>query len=142
MTTVVRAPGRVNLIGEHTDYNDGFVLPLALDRHTVVESDPRSDRTVTVDATDLRQSDEFSIDTIEPTRTWRDYVRGIVQLIGPANGADLRITSEVPRGAGLSSSAALLVAAGRAFDGELPGEQLALLAQRAENEFVGVRTGI
>jgi galactokinase len=142
MTTVVRAPGRVNLIGEHTDYNDGFVLPLAIDRHTIVESDPRDDRVVTVDATDLRQSDEFSLETIDRTRSWRDYVRGIVQLVGPTTGADVRITSDIPRGAGLSSSASLLVAAGRAFDPELPGEQLALLAQRAENEFVGVRTGI
>jgi galactokinase len=142
MTVVVRAPGRVNLIGEHTDYNDGFVLPAAIDRHTVVEADARDDRVVTVDATDLRQTDEFELDAIERTRTWRDYVRGITRYIVPRTGADLRITSDVPRGAGLSSSAALLVAVGRALAPDMPGEELALTAQRAENEFVGVRTGI
>jgi galactokinase len=130
------------LIGEHTDYNDGFVLPAAIDRHTVVEYDERTDRTVTVEALDLHERDEFSLDEIEPTRSWRDYVRGIARYVGPEHGADLRVTSDVPRGAGLSSSAALLVAAGRAFAPELAGEELALTAQRAENEFVGVRTGI
>jgi galactokinase len=142
MTVVVRTPGRVNLIGEHTDYNDGFVLPAAIDRHTVVEHDERDDRTVTVEALDLREHDEFELGSIERTRSWRDYVRGIAQYTGPDRGADLRITSDVPRGAGLSSSAALLVAAGRAFAPDLPAEELALTAQQAENEFVGVRTGI
>jgi galactokinase len=142
MTVVVRAPGRVNLIGEHTDYNDGFVLPAAIDRHTVVEADERGDRTVTVEALDLHERDEFELDAIRQTRSWRDYVRGIARFIGPEHGADLRITSDVPRGAGLSSSAALLVAAGRAFAPEMPAEELAITAQRAENEFVGVRTGI
>src|SRR5213592_122910 len=93
---VVRSPGRVNLIGEHTDYNDGFVLPAAIDRHTVVEADERDDRVVTVEALDLQERDEFELGTIEPTRSWRDYVRGIAQYIGPAKGADLRITSDVP----------------------------------------------
>jgi galactokinase len=142
MTTVVRAPGRVNLIGEHTDYNDGFVLPAAIDRHTVIEADGREDRVVTVDALDLEQHDEFTLDTIERTRSWRDYVRGIARYVGPEHGADLRVTSDVPRGAGLSSSAALLVAAGRAFAPDMPAEELALAAQRAENEFVGVPCGI
>ena len=142
MTTVVRAPGRVNLIGEHTDYNEGHVLPVAIDRHTVVEAEPRTDRVVTVDATDIRQTDEFELDAIESTRTWRDYVRGVVELVAPETGADLRISSDVPRGAGLSSSAALEVAVGRALAPRLPGEQLALLAQHAENEFVGVQCGI
>jgi galactokinase len=142
MTVVVRAPGRVNLIGEHTDYNDGFVFPMAIDRHTVVEADARDDRIVTIDAVDLLERDEFKLGAIEPTRSWRDYVRGIARSIDPEHGADLRIKSDIPRGAGLSSSAALLVAAGRAFAPELPGEELALTAQRAENEFVGVRTGI
>src|SRR3989440_745250 len=87
---IFRAPGRVNLIGEHTDYNDGFVLPAAIDRHTVVEADERDDRVVTVEALDLQERDEFELGTIEPTRSWRDYVRGIAQYIGPAKGADLR----------------------------------------------------
>ena len=138
--TITRAPGRVNLIGEHTDYNDGFVLPAAIDRFTTVESRPRRDRRVHVES--LGQSDDFALDAIERTGTWRDYVRGVVQLVAPQRGAALRIDSTVPRGAGLSSSAALEVAVGHALDPELRGEQLALLAQRAENEFVGVPCGI
>jgi galactokinase len=140
--TVVRAPGRVNLIGEHTDYNQGFVLPVAIDRHTTVEARPRKDRTVTVEATDIGETDEFTLDRIERTGSWRDYVRGVVQLLVPEIGADFRIASDLPRGAGLSSSAALEVAVARALDQEMPGEQLALLAQRAENHFVGVQCGI
>jgi galactokinase len=138
---VAKAPGRVNLIGEHTDYNDGFVLPAAIDRFTTVEAEPRDDRVVTVDATDLGERDEFALDEIERTESWRDYVRGVVELVGPDRGADLRIASDVPRGAGLSSSAALEVAVGRALS-ELPGPELALLAQRAENVFVGVPCGL
>jgi galactokinase len=138
--SVTRAPGRVNLIGEHTDYNDGFVLPAAIDRFTTVELEPRDDRRVHVES--LGQSDDFALDAIERTQTWRDYVRGVVQLVAPSRGATLRIESTVPRGAGLSSSASLEVAVGRALDADLPGEQLALLAQRAENEFVGVPCGI
>ena len=137
----VVAPGRVNLIGEHTDYNDGFVLPAAIDRFTTVTAEPRDDRVVTVDATDLRKRDEFSLDAIDRTGTWRDYVRGVVALVAPEHGVDLRIESDVPRGAGLSSSAALEIAVGRALSA-LPGAELALLAQRAENEFVGVPCGI
>jgi len=136
-----KAPGRVNLIGEHTDYNEGFVLPLAIDRFTTAIAEPRDDRVVTVDATDLGERDEFALDAIERTGTWRDYVRGVVQLLGPDSGVGLRIESDVPRGAGLSSSAALEVAIGRALS-DLPGPELALLAQRAENEFVGVPCGI
>jgi galactokinase len=139
--TTTRAPGRVNLIGEHTDYNDGFVLPAAIDRFTTVESQPRADRVVHVEATDLGETDAFELDAIEPTTTWRDYVRGVVQLLELEHGADLKIESTVPRGAGLSSSAALEVAVGRALSSMAPTE-LALLAQRAENEFVGVQCGI
>jgi galactokinase len=138
--TVTRAPGRVNLIGEHTDYNDGFVLPAAIDRFTTVELEPRDDRRLHVES--LGETDDVALDALDRTGTWRDYVRGVVQLVAPARGATLRIESDVPRGAGLSSSAALEVAVGRALDPELPGEQLALLAQRAENEFVGVPCGI
>lgn len=139
--TIARAPGRVNLIGEHTDYNEGFVLPCAIDRYTTVECRPRDDRIVMVDASDLGERDEFSLDAVERTGSWRDYVRGVVALLELEHGADLRISSEVPRGAGLSSSAALEVAVGRGLS-DLPGEELARRAQRAENEFVGVRTGI
>src|SRR4051812_22396367 len=117
--TVVRAPGRVNLIGEHTDYNDGFVLPAAIDRYTTVEVHEHAVPTFEVEALDLGEADLFSLDAIERTGSWRDYVRGVVDLIRPPAGASVRIESDVPRGAGLSSSAALEVAVGRALDGEL-----------------------
>jgi galactokinase len=139
MTVTARAPGRVNLIGEHTDYNDGFVLPCAIDRYTVVAATPQDERTVRVES--LGEEDEFALDAIERTGTWRDYVRGVVRLLQPERGAWLRIESTVPRGAGLSSSAALEVAVGRAMS-TLAGEELALLCRRAENEFVGVQSGI
>ena len=136
-----RAPGRVNLLGEHTDYNGGFVLPVAIDRFTAVQRDEREDGLVTVDAADLGESDIFQLGLIEATGTWRDYVRGVIRLLEPTKGAHLRITSTLPQGVGLSSSAALEVAVGRAFS-DIPGPDLAILCQRAENEFVGVECGI
>ena len=141
MTAVAHAPGRVNLLGEHTDYNDGFVLPIAINRFTTVEARDRNDDMVTVEAADLGESDAFRIALIDQTGTWRDYVRGVVRALEPRAGADLRITSTLPRGAGLSSSAALEVAVGRALS-DLPGPELAILCRRAENEFVGVQCGI
>jgi galactokinase len=131
----------VNLIGEHTDYNGGFVLPMAIDRATVVTATPRRDRIVTVASRDLGESDRFSLDAIEATGSWRDYVRGIVDALSLENGVDLLIESEVPRGVGLSSSAALEVALARALS-DAPAAELALLSQRVENDFVGVRCGI
>ena len=152
---VVLAPGRVNLIGEHTDYNDGFVLPCAIDVHTLVASRPRSDRRVRVLACDLRGAvDHFDLDLAivpTPAAPWAGYVRGVVQqlLAGGAalRGADLAITGNVPRGAGLSSSAALEVAVAQAFQLQdslhaLGPIQIAQLAQRAENQFVGCQCGI
>ena len=139
MTVRARAPGRVNLIGEHTDYNEGFVLPCAIDRFTDVTATPREDRAMRVES--LGERDAFSLDAIDRTHTWRDYVRGVVRLLELDRGASLHIESTVPRGAGLSSSAALEVAVGRALS-DLPGEELALLAQRAENGFVGVQCGV
>ena len=140
-TRSTRAPGRVNLLGEHTDYNGGLVLPIAIDRFTTVRRDKREDDLVTVDAADLGESDIFQLGQIKATGTWRDYVRGVIRLLEPARGAHLRISSTLPRGAGLSSSAALEVAVGRAFT-DVPGPELAVLCQRAENEFVGVECGI
>src|SRR5581483_2402442 len=122
---VARAPGRVNLLGEHTDYNDGFVLPVAIDRFTRVDARRRSDRVMTVTATDLGERDEFTLDANDRTDTWRDYVRGVVALLRPPHGFDLVIASSLPRGAGLSSSAALEVAVGRAVS-DLPAAELAL----------------
>jgi galactokinase len=138
---LARAPGRVNLIGEHTDYNEGFVLPIAIDRYTTVSVIARDDDVFTVEATDLGESDWFTLEAIERTGSWADYVRGVVVLLAPRHGADLRVASNVPRGAGLASSAALEVAVGRALS-DLPGDALAHLCQRAENEFVGVQCGI
>ena len=137
----VRAPGRVNLLGEHTDYNGGFVLPVAIDRFTTVEACSRDDDLFVVESVDLGEDDRFRVATAERTGTWRDYVRGVVCELAPATGANLRIESTVPRGVGLSSSAALEVAIARALS-TLPGPEVALLCQRAENEFVGVRCGI
>lgn len=155
----VQAPGRVNLIGEHTDYNDGFVLPCAIDYRTVIALHAREDRRVRVVAADYGQGiDEFDLDapiTPHATLQWANYVRGMVLMLqehlaplGLAlHGADLAIAGNVPQGAGLSSSASLEVAVGQAFkllhglDG-VSQTDLALIAQRAENRFVGVNCGI
>ncbi len=149
---VVRAPGRVNLIGEHTDYNEGFVLPIAIDRATFVAARARVDRTIRVHSAQLDVEDRFSLDRIEhnPDQPWSNYVRGVVKAIRsrdlPLSGADLLIDSQVPLGAGLSSSAALEVAVAYALqllnDLDLLGEELALLAQGAEQSFVGMQCGI
>ena len=149
---IIRAPGRVNLIGEHTDYNGGFVLPVAIDRATYVAARPRDDRLVHVVAADVHDEDQFSLDRIErsPNRYWSNYIRGVLKGLLAAGhllgGANLLIRSDVPRGAGLSSSAALEVAVGYTFQTmsrlNILGEELALLAQGAENNFVGVQCGI
>jgi len=151
-TMIVRAPGRVNLIGEHTDYNDGFVLPAAIDRATFIAASPRTDRRVRVVAADLNEEDEFGIDQIERSgmRPWSNYIRGMIKSLLAAghviNGADMVVASSVPRGAGLSSSAALEVATGYVFqlfhNLNILGEELALMAQATENHFVGVNCGI
>ena len=149
---MVRAPGRVNLIGEHTDYNDGFVFPAAIDRATYVAARPRDDGRVHVFAVDLGDEDEFSLDDIDHSAAhpWSNYIRGVAKGLVVAGhrleGANLLITSDVPRGSGLSSSAALEVSTGYAFQLlnrlNILGEELALLAQGAENSFVGVNSGI
>lgn len=151
----VQAPGRVNLIGEHTDYNGGFVLPCAIDRATVIALRRRRDRRVRVLALDCEGArDEFDLDQpiAHPEgQPWAAYVRGMVQQLLASDlalpGLDMTITGDVPQGAGLSSSASLQVAVGTAFRavGALPRvdpTQVALMAQRAENEFVGCRCGI
>ena len=151
----VQAPGRVNLIGEHTDYNDGFVLPCAIDRATVIALRPRADRQVHVLALDAGPGrDAFSLAEPlhkAPEQPWTAYVRGMLNeaLAAQPNlpGLDMAITGNVPQGAGLSSSASLEVAVGAALQavGALPGVDatgLALMAQRAENHFVGCQCGI
>ncbi|MEM7219598.1 MAG: galactokinase [Pseudomonadota bacterium] len=153
-TCVARAPGRVNLIGEHTDYNDGFVLPAAIDFHTVVAAQPRSDRRIVALAIDAADSvAEFALDgelQHDGDVAWSNYLRGVVQALRnrgyQLRGANLAITGNVPMGAGLSSSAALEIAVCRALT-EISGETIsavdaALIGQAAENDFVGTQCGI
>ncbi len=150
----VQAPGRVNLIGEHTDYNDGFVLPCAIDYHTVISGSPRTDRRVHVVAVDYAgERDEIDLDRpIEPLgdRLWANYVRGVVKYLLEAGyaltGANLVISGNVPQGAGLSSSASLEVAVGQFFKSlnglNISPSEIAQIGQRAENRFVGCNCGI
>jgi galactokinase len=149
-----QAPGRVNLIGEHTDYNDGFVLPCAIDYQTLVAVTPRDDMTVSVVAVDCNnEQDEFSLDCeieTHPSQLWSNYVRGVIrhlQLRGHVfKGANLAIAGNVPQGAGLSSSASLEVVIGETFRSlyQLPltKADVALNGQEAENQFVGCQCGI
>lgn len=153
-TITIKAPGRVNLIGEHTDYNDGFVLPCAIDYETVIACAQRNDRTIHVIAADYdNDEDSFSLD--EPivhtdAHPWANYVRGVIKHLMLRNkdfsGADMVISGNVPQGAGLSSSASLEVAVGQAlkslYDLPLDGVALALNGQEAENQFVGCNCGI
>ena len=150
---IARAPGRVNLIGEHTDYNDGFVLPMAIDYDIRIAARARPDRTVRLYSCDLDKRDTFSLDDIRRVGerpTWADYVRGVADVLQrkgyTLRGMDAAITGNVPRAAGLSSSAALELASITAFRRlsqlDLDPVQAALLGQRAENEFVGMRCGI
>ncbi|HEX6879849.1 MAG TPA: galactokinase [Terriglobales bacterium] len=147
-----RAPGRVNLIGEHTDYNDGFVMPAAINFYTYVAIRPRQDRQLAVFSANLGEEKTLNLDSLEgaPTGSWSDYVRGVaavLQSLGHrTSGADLAIMSEVPIGSGLSSSAALEVSAATAFLAiagiSISKEEMALACQRAENEYTGARCGI
>lgn len=148
---VVRAPGRVNLIGEHTDYNGGFVLPMAIERAVWIALEPTDDTTVELYSIQYAEARSFRIDTLQRgPMGWIEYVKGVAWELAEA-GYSLRgfrgaMTGDVPLGAGLSSSAALECAVAKALD-EVNGlaldpRQLALLAQRAENRWVGVQCGI
>lgn len=149
---VFSAPGRVNLIGEHTDYNEGFVLPMAIDRRTYVAASRREDGRISCVSADLDDEVEFGLgeEELSPAGDWADYVRGVaagVMRAGhPLGGANLLIASEVPIGGGLSSSAALEVAAGLALlsihEQTMLPVDLALLCQRAEQDFAGTQCGI
>jgi galactokinase len=145
---VVRAPGRVNQIGEHTDYNDGFVLPAAISLETTIAFVPSHDRRVEL-ASAEGASTSFSLDAFGPERGWADYVKGVAWSLMEAgitvHGFRGVLGSTVPVGAGLSSSAALELAVAWALCGGSPpvdGMELAQLAQRAENEYVGVQSGL
>jgi galactokinase len=147
-----RAPGRVNLIGEHTDYNGGFVLPAALEQCTWIAAAPRPGRRLRAHSLRAGETLEFDLDdpAPQPRHDWSDYVRGVAVMLerdhNRPSGADLVIDSDVPVGAGLSSSAALEVATGFALLDcagiAVDRTRLALSAQRAENEFVGMRCGV
>ena len=148
---ISRAPGRVNLIGEHTDYNEGFVMPAAIDFYTSVAFAPRSDMKVNVRSQSFDETFSFDLNNgFRPTHNWSDYAVGVIDQIKRLGqrlcGADILIRGEVPIGAGLSSSAAIEVAVAFAFlnakHAVIDRTQLALLCQRAENEFVGMRCGI
>ena len=156
----VRAPGRVNLIGEHTDYNDGFCLPMAIERDVRIALRPRRDRMVRVLSLEqpgqvisfeLSRAIAKAADS-EPQTRWADYVKGCAQTLLTNKislvGVDLALTGDVPLGSGLSSSAALEVAtihallSASASSSKLASERIATLAQQAENRYVGVNCGI
>jgi galactokinase len=154
---VYRAPGRVNLIGEHTDYNDGFVLPMAIDRAVYLAVAPRRDRQVRLLACTLERETAFALDGLQPDtqERWSNYVRGVLAVLDrtlgqrgqpPLPGLDLAYGGDVPIGAGLSSSAAVEVAVATAVnhlvDLGLSGLELAQICQRAEHEFAGTQCGL
>jgi len=150
---VFSAPGRVNLIGEHTDYNDGFVLPMAIDRRTVVAAARRPDRKVSVQSKSIGKGEEFDLDHPGPKQrgSWLDYIEGTARALEDRGlrlpGADLLIDSDVPSGAGLSSSAALemsvaLALSSLADESRLSRVELALAGQAAEHAYVGTMCGI
>jgi galactokinase len=159
---IYQAPGRVNLIGEHTDYNDGFVMPAAIGFHTRASVAPRHDRKLVIHSENYSEQVEFDLDYLPAARAghWSDYVIGVVKMLVRSGeklgGVNLLVEGNVPQGAGLSSSASIEVAVGyavldladQATDRtklDRPGldrTKLALLCQQAENEFVGARCGI
>jgi galactokinase len=158
---IVAAPGRVNLIGEHTDYNDGYVLPMAIDRHVAVAFQPRADRTLRAYSDEFKQTRDLSLESLERRTTnepgrssgrggWFGYVAGVAwAMLGnaqPLVGADLAIVSDLPLGVGLSSSAAVEIGVARALAAasglDWDPRLAARLAQRAEHEFAGVACGI
>ena len=149
---IARAPGRVNLIGEHTDYNDGFVFPVAINRDVYIAVRATRDRRVRLYAANFRRRSEFPLEDIRhhPSERWSHYERGVVLMLQRAGhavgGFQAAIEGDVPSGAGLSSSAAVEVATATAlkalFGLDLDAVQMAVLCQKAENEFVGVNSGI
>lgn len=152
-TVVADAPGRANLIGEHTDYNAGFVLPTVIPQRSYIELAIRSDRQVCAASRDMGAGDDivcYTLGAEQPRHDWLDYVQGITHILAreghALRGFDMRIQSDVPPGSGLSSSAALEVSLLRAlrmaFDLNLDDVAIARIAQRAENEFVGAQVGI
>lgn len=149
---VYRAPGRVNLIGEHTDYNDGFVMPAAIGFYTFVAAGPREDQKLCVYSEDFSERREFDLSSVQPgpTAHWSDYVRGVAGALlargHKLRGANLAIKGEVPIGAGLSSSASIEVACALALLGtaalQVDRMEVALACQQAEHQYAGAMCGI
>jgi len=147
-----KAPGRVNLIGEHTDYNDGFVMPMAIEKEITMLAQLRSDRKIKFYSLDYDQMVEYDLDNLEydEENIWANYIMGVIdeiQKLGESlQGFNLMFTGNIPQGSGLSSSAALEVVTALAVTDlhkiKIDGIEMALLAQRAENNFVGVQCGI
>jgi galactokinase len=147
-----RAPGRVNLIGEHTDYNEGFVLPMAINQGTIVAIAARRDRILRARSLNLNESIELDLDKLSSGHqgAWRDYIEGIASALMEKSvslhGADIVIQSDVPIGSGLSSSAALEIALAKALvsisNGSIDNLSLALAGQKAEHGHVGIHCGI
>ena len=144
-------PGRVNLIGEHTDYNGGLALPFAIDRGVTVEAEPLDGGEIRAEAADLGEHDAFRADAPGRAEGWRAFVRGMVAELAaagvPVAGARLRITGDLPRGSGLSSSAAMEAALALALLGVAGADEpdrveLARLCSRVENDWVGAETGL
>jgi galactokinase len=150
--SVYRAPGRVNLIGEHTDYNDGFVLPAAIEFYCWAAAAPRRDGQLVIHSENFDETVEARLDSLSPLekKHWANYPLGVAWALAqagkPLTGASIYIAGEVPLGSGLSSSAALEVAVGLALLNEsgqtVNRAELAKLCQKAENEFVGAHVGI
>jgi galactokinase len=149
--SLARAPGRVNLIGEHTDYNDGFVMPMAINREIVIAFNPRDDRLVKVYSLDLDREIDFSLDNLQRGDSGPEaYLQGVAWALDQAGyplvGFEGVMHGDIPIGAGLSSSAALEVVTTRVFsalsDFAWKADEMARIAQRAENEWVGVACGI
>ena len=151
-TKIVKGPGRVDLMGIHTDYNGGFVLPVAVNLDVIAAGGLRDDRKVVVYSQNFEQKSEFSLDDIvhDNVNKWSNYVRGVVLFIQEAGvklqGANIVMHGNVPIGSGMSSSAAIEMATGFLFQSlvgfDMPGTDMALIGQKAENKFVGVNTGI
>ena len=147
---VAVAHGRVNLIGEHTDYNGGFVLPTLIPQSTEVRLSPRADRRVVIRSANVSGGHEYELGEEAPRRAWVDYVQGVTKFLAEAGhrigGFNASVSSTVPIGSGLSSSAALEVSLMRAlrdaFGLELDAVGMAVLGRRAENDFVGAQTGV
>ena len=149
---IFRAPGRVNLIGEHTDYNDGFVMPAAIGFYTWIAADKRPDRTIHVRSEEFHETVDLPLDSLDgaPRKHWSDFVRGVAAVMQNRGirlaGANLIIQGQVPMGAGLSSSASLEVATGLALlsasRAEVSQLELVKMCQKAEHEYVGTRCGI